>query len=580
VRGVWTEAAAAAALIAVDPLLGGAVVRARPGPVRDGWLDLLRGLLPPEAPWRRLPPGVDDDRLLGGLDLAAALGAGRRVLQPGLLSEADGGVVVAPMAERLEEGLAARLAAALDEGAVALERDGLARRLPARFTLIALDEGAEPDERPPAVLLERLAFRLDLAGVSYRELEPSGLTAEDVARARAALPAIAPVPAEATEAMCAAAEALGVDSLRAPLLALRLARALAALSGRSAVEPDDLAAAARWVLASRATRVPAAASEEEPEAPVEDASPPEQEGPESDLDQARLDEIVLEAAQAALPPELQALWAAQGAQPSGRASAGGSKAAARLPRARRGRIVGVRPGKPREARALDLAATLKAAAPWRRLRPPPRAGGPLLAIRSDDLRVRRFEPRGDSTVIIAVDASGSAALHRLAEAKGAVELLLSEAYVRRTEVALIAFRGAGAELLLPPTRSLTRARRRLAELAGGGATPLAAALEAAGSLAAAERAKGRRPLLVLLTDGRANVALDGAGFRTRAETDALAAARRIAAAGVASALIDTSPRPRGEGARLAQAMGARFSTLPYLDAEAVRATARALAAAA
>ena len=138
---------------------------------------------------------------------------------------------------------------------------------------------------------------------------------------------------------------------------------------------------------------------------------------------------------------------------------------------------------------------------------------------------------------------------------------------------------AGAELLLPPTRSLTRARRALAELAGGGATPLAAALEAGAALALAERAKGRTPLLVIMTDGRGNIALDGAAFRTRAETDAINAARRIRAAWVGAALIDISPRPRGEGLRLAEAMGATFAALPYVEAGRVRDVVRSLDAA-
>ncbi len=179
-------------------------------------------------------------------------------------------------------------------------------------------------------------------------------------------------------------------------------------------------------------------------------------------------------------------------------------------------------------------------------------------------------------MIFVVDASGSAALQRLAETKGAVELLLAEAYVRRTQVALIAFRGEAAQLLLPPTRSLARARRELAELTGGGATPLASALETAAALGVAERAKGRTPLLVIMTDGRGNIALDGAAFRTRAEQDALNACRRIRAAGLSAALIDISPRPRGDGAGLAEAMGARFAALPYVEATVVRDVVRTL----
>ena len=184
---VWAEAMLAAALLAVDPDLGGAVLRAGPGAAREAWLTGFRGLLEPDVAWRRLPPGIGDERLLGGLDLAAALGSGRRVLQRGLLAEADGGVVIAPMAERLGAGTAARLAGALDDGAVTVERDGMTERLDARIVLVALDEGVGAEERVPEAISERLAFHIDLDGVGHREALPISATPEDIAEARAAL---------------------------------------------------------------------------------------------------------------------------------------------------------------------------------------------------------------------------------------------------------------------------------------------------------------------------------------------------------------------------------------------------------
>lgn len=575
----------AAALLAVDPELGGAAVRAGPGPVRDSWLSGLKALHAEGTPWKRLPPGIGDDRLLGGLDLAAALGAGTRVLQRGLLVEADGGVLIAPMAERLEAGVAAKLAGAIDEGAVRIERDGASERTSTRFVLVALDEGLE-DERPAEALLERLAFRIDLDGVGWREAEPISATPDDIAEARAALAVVAAPNEAAIHAVCAACEALGVASLRAPRLTLRAAAALAALEGRDAIEPDDLTTAARLVLSPRATRLPPQPAPEEkaegPDASSEDDTPhagddlePDSESDAPEMRPGELDDLVLEAVRSGLPEGLEALWATSGQTVRGAPTRSGP-AGAKIPAAKRGRRIGSRPGRPDGASALDLVETLKAAAPWQRLR-----GGRLgarepMRVRRDDFRVRRFEQRAEATVIFVVDASGSAALQRLAETKGAVELLLAEAYVRRTQVALVAFRNEAAEVLLPPTRSLARARRELAALAGGGTTPLASGLETAAALALGERAKGRTPLLVVMTDGRGNIALDGASFRTRAEQDALTACRRIRAAGVSAALIDVSPRPRGEGAKLAEAMGATFAALPYVEAERVRDLVRSL----
>lgn len=580
----WADAMLAAALLAVDPGLGGAVVRAGPGPTREAWLSGFRALHTADTPWRRMPPGIGDDRLLGGLDLAAALGSGQRVLQRGLLAEADGGVVIAPMAERMATGTAARLAGALEDGAVRVERDGVAERLPACFVLVALDEGLD-DEVPPEVLMERLAFRIELDTIGHRDALPISATPEDIAEARAALAEVSPPGEDAIHAICAAADALGVWSLRAPRLALRTAAALAALEGRDAIERDDLSNAARLVLSPRATRIPPP-PEAEPdtaEAEAEDADAPDDtpsEGEDDGLDdtdqgQGALDDIVLDAARAALPEGLEDLWVATGSM-SRAAPARSGASGARLPAAKRGRRIGTRPGQPDGSAGLDLVETLKTAAPWQRLRGKLLGASGPLRVRRDDFRIRRFEQRSESTVIFVVDASGSAALQRLAETKGAVELLLAEAYVRRTQVALIAFRGEGADLLLPPTRSLARARKQLAELAGGGATPLAAGLETAAILAVAERAKGRTPLLVFMTDGRGNIALDGGAFRTRAEQDALNACRRIRAAGLRAALIDISPRPRGDGEKLAAAMGATFAALPYVEAGRVRDVVRAL----
>jgi magnesium chelatase subunit D len=200
-------------------------------------------------------------------------------------------------------------------------------------------------------------------------------------------------------------------------------------------------------------------------------------------------------------------------------------------------------------------------------------------VRRDDFRVRRLVERRGTTTIFAVDASGSAALHRLAETKGAVELMLAESYARRDRVSVVAFRGAGAQVLLPPTRALARAKRALGALAGGGGTPLAAGIDAACGLALAARREGSRAVVVFLTDARANVARDGGGGRARAEADAVDAARRLRASGCAALLVDTSPRGEPFARRLALELGGRYEPLPYPESHAVSGLARALAAA-
>jgi magnesium chelatase subunit D len=556
-RAAWRDATIAAALLAVDPTgLGGALVRARPGPARDAWLELWRRLAPGAAP-RRVPLTIEDAQLFGGLDLAATLAAGRPVASSGLLSSAAGAPLLLPMAERASPGLAARLAGALDAG-----------QAPA---LVLLDEG-EPDETAPQALADRVALHLTLDGLPLAALSAPAPDAEQAAAARARLARVE-APPQALEALVETAAALGIDSLRAPLHALRTARAAAALAGLPAPGEAELALAARLSLAPRATRLPAPA-QEPPEPESAEPPPPEPDAPEDAPEpQAQADgplaERVLEAAQAALPPELLARLAA-GAAPRRPAGAAGS-AAERF--AAHGRPAGTRRGMPRGGARLDLLATLRAAAPWQRLRG---AGpGEQPRLRKDDLRIRRHRRPAESVLIFVVDASGSAAAARLAETKGAVELMLSEAYARREQVALIAFRGQRAELLLPPTRALARAKRELAALPGGGGTPLAAGLDAAGDLAAQLSRRGATPVLAMLTDGRANIGLDGAGGRPKAAADAEAAARRLRAAGLPGLLIDTANRPQKSAEALAAEMGAGYLALPRADARALSAAAGA-----
>ncbi len=595
------------ALFAVDPLgLGGVVLRGAPSRARDKWLAALAACLP--APPRRLPPSIDDARLLGGLDVAATLAAGRPVASGGLLAEAHGGVVLVPMAERLGEGVAGRLANVLDTGEVVVERDGASGRAAARLALVLLDEGEGDDERAPDALTERLAFRVEAEGADA-DLDPAAIAA-----ARARLATVATPGPEVLAALCGTALLLGVDSARGVMFALRAARAAAALAGRDRIDADDVTLAAQLVLSPRATRLPPAEAQgDAPQPPTPDGGDAEKSGGDGDDESVpsadALTEIVLAAAKAALPAKLLEGGAARARRRRG-GQEGGRGAGERRLSWRRGRPVGTRGGMPGGGKRLALAATLAAAAVWQRARrgeaeallvdrhsgegrnpvasqarsfaPLTKPGSGLrrndekkIIIRRDDLRIRRFETRMEATVIVVVDASGSAALARLAEAKGAVELLLAQAYVLRTQVALIAFRGSTAELLLPPTRSLTRARRALGELAGGGGTPLAAGLDAALALALSVRSRGRTPRLVLLTDGRGNVARDPAAGRAQAGLDADGAARALVAAGVAGLLIDTAPRPRAETAAFAGRMGARYLALPRVDAEGVAAAALA-----
>ncbi len=544
------DAVLAARLFALAPAIFKGMVLRGSSPAREA----LVAALGEHIALRRVPGHVDDERLLGGIDLAASLSAGKPVRQTGLIEEAAGGALIAGMAERMDAGIAGRLAQALDDGGTAL---------------VLLDDATEPEEVPPASLTERLAFICDLsASRRWQGVE--------LAPAAGSLAKVAPLDNAALGAIAATADALGVDSLRALIVAGETARGLAALDGRDAATGTDLAGAVRLVLAPRATRLPP----QEQDAPPEDQPPPpdsqQDNSDDSDRQQPEpdLSEILVEAAKAAIPAGLLESLA-QGKAPRRASSSGtGQKRKA----ATRGKPLGARPGMPRGGAKLALIDSLRAAVPWQAVRRREAGANPSapLIMRKEDLRIRRFEERAARVTIFAVDASGSAAAARLAEAKGAVELMLGQAYVTRSEVALVAFRGTSAELLLPPTRSLTRARRTLSELPGGGGTPLAMGLNTAREVAEAVIARGRSAALVILTDGRANIAADGSPGRPQAAADAEAAAKAIYARGIDALVVDISARPGPEGAALAQALGGRFLALPRADARMLQAAINAV----
>ena len=566
--GRWADALTALQLLALPPQrLGGIWLRAPHGPLREAWLQALSAQ---SLPVLRAPASVDTARWLGGLDLAATLHSGRLTEQPGLLAQAHGGLLCLPMAERWPQALTATLAQTLDRGGV--DRGGHWRE--SRFGVVALDEALD-DEAPLAHgLQERLGLWIDL-----RDLPPALLNNTPTVAPSDDTPAPEVVVGDqALQALCATALALGIDSLRAPQLALAVAQAHARLHRRDHLAEEDLAYACRTVLGPRARQWPAEAPDEEaPEQEAQDdkpppEAPPPQEPPSEDSAEApppelsevqALEAMMVAAAAARLPPELlQRLSmgaAARGANASGTS---GQRSSGRS----RGRPLPPRPGRPGSGARLHVLATLRAAAPRQRLRGRT-SREQALRIRAEDFHVHRYQQHHPSCLILALDASGSAALHRLAEAKGAVQILLEQSYARRDSVCVIGFRGAQAQLLLPTTRSLVRARRALSGLPGGGGTPLASALQLAHAQAQQLQRQGITPILVVLSDGRANVTLEGLGGRAVAQEQAQHWARAWQQSGHAALWIDTAAQPEVLAQQLAQQLGARYLPMPQVQSQ-------------
>ena len=613
----WNDALTALQLLQIDPHgFGGVWLRAPFGPVRDQW---LRQLANTKMNTVKLPGNVDLERLLGGIDLSLTLQTGQLHLQSGLLAQAHQGLVCISMAERFPASLMAPLTQALDTQSLPPLRmnDSANPPVQSTFGVVALDESMGEDLPISPALQERLGLWLNLQELPPSAVSDLAFALQDNDSDEGAVNAVLPAQSlaemrpllqrmqfndEQATAICATAMALGIDSLRVPSLALRVACVHAALHLRSEVVQADLAFATRAVLAPRATQWPTppdnasdptepTPQEPQPEAASESAAepetqaeqPPPQDNPppptdspeppppddnEQDSDEVKdpspqdLEELLIAAALASLPANILERLMTKTGSNTGQSSGRSGTVRSGM---QRGRPLPPRPGRPGGVARLHVLATLRAAAPKQRLRNGTHSA--RVAIRAEDFHVHRYQQNSATCLILALDASGSAALQRLAEAKGAVELLLQQSYARRDSVCIVAFRGAQAQLLLPMTRSLVRAKRAMTGLPGGGGTPLALALKMACEQAQQLHRQGVTPLLVVLSDGRANISLAGVGGRAQAQADAVQWATQWRLTGHRSMWIDTSVKPDAQVQNMASTMGGHYLPMPQVQAQ-------------
>ncbi|MFM1849355.1 MAG: hypothetical protein RL446_194 [Pseudomonadota bacterium] len=589
-QAMTPESLALCAFLAQPSRHGGLLIRsARPGPVRQALETVLKRVIKSSDGARgaaaggrlaRLSASTPSEALRPSLDVVQTLAAREPIHDPGWIDRHQDCLVLVSMAERMEPGLAHELAQALE------------RR---RLHLVLLEEsiGDEPGVLP--IILDRMSMVLVQDRLCPAEQSPDDW-AQQVEEVTLAWPRSTPARLDLSpdqwRRLAAMAAALDIASLRPLMAAGRLAIDLTRqISPRARMVSDEaIEQALVATVLPHARRWPEQAPEqladdqqsaadstsgepEQPEHPSRDASKQDQPSAQPSLDQQ--DQQDQQAVEAALVDLQRGLLGGNGMDLRGLSRPGlarreGGRAGQRSwhpSRGRRLRVMAWKRGQP--ARQLAWVKVLERALPLQEMRQRVSPSEDRLLLMPSDLRIWRRQHRRPLTTIFLVDASGSMAATRLAEAKGAVQALLAECYVRRDQVALLSFGGQGVRVNLPPTRSLVAAKRALTALPGGGASPVAAGLQAVIRWVDRLAQQGEDAAVVVLSDGRANVCLDGEVNRALAGQQAEQAARALGLQTLRSIWIDASPRPEQAAQVLAHAMSAAYYPLPFASASQI-----------
>ena len=530
----------------IDPSLGSLSIKANYSTVREAFLSNLFALLRPNG-LKKIYPFQNPTDFAKSINMMDTLTFGIPKYNDDIFSSHNIALILTNT-EKMEKGLATFLREKIKNNA--------------NKFFIALDE-SESNEIPNANLSEYLNFSINLDGIRYRDLKKVSINRKKIAEARENLVTVE-VNKKILDYLVASAEMFSVSNMHTIFSTLKVAKSLCAYKGNKSVSREDINLAISLSMIHKAKQIPEFQQEEKEAATEQEQSRDDNESKANNSELNNKDKkMLIDALKISLPSNLIESLLSKNFQNINLGESAGS--GEKNNNFSAGRPIPSINRKYSSDKRIDLIATLTKAIPWQKLRSSSGTKNRKIIIYPQDIMIKRFEKQSERLLIFLVDASGSNAIGRLAEAKGAIEILLSDAYAKRDNVALISFSGLKADPLLLPTKSLVTAKKKLSSLPGGGATPLANGLLEAFNMAEAARPRNITPIIILLSDGRGNMSLDGVGDRVKSIKDTKYVASLIKRNAINNIFIDTSRRKTQMADELARELNGHYFQLPMAN---------------
>ena len=538
-------------LSSIDPSLGSLSIKANYSTVREAFLSSFLSLLKPKR-LKKIYPFQNPTDFTKSINMIDTLTLGMPKYNEDIFSS-DNVALILTNTEKMEKGLATFL------------RDKINNNNNKFF--IALDE-SESNEMPRTNLSEYLIFSVNLGGTRYKDLKKVSLNRKKIAEAIQNL-ATVKVNKKILDYLIASAEMFSISNMHTIFSTLKVAKSICAYKGKKSVSREDITLAISLSMIHKAKKIPEFQQQEKAKTPEQEQLRDDNESKANNSELNNEDKkMLIDALKISLPSNLIESLLSKNSQTISLGESAGSgeknnnfSAGRPIPSVNR---------KYSSDKRIDLMATLTKAIPWQKIRSSSiTKKNRKIIIYPQDIMIKRFEKQSERLLIFLVDASGSNAIGRLAEAKGAIEILLSDAYAKRDNVALISFSGLKADPLLLPTKSLVTAKKKLSSLPGGGATPLANGLLEAFNMADAARSRNIKPIIILLSDGRGNMSLDGEGDRVKAIKDTNYVASLIKQNAINNIFIDTSRRKTPIADELARELSGHYFQLPLANSSSI-----------